>query len=93
MDLAADNKNPKNYMAAYICGKYYAASNIPSDEKLFSDLKELLAVYSQLKSLMMGKGIEEMLGFYLQEEEIEDIQYQSDILVAGPGTTKITKEP
>ncbi|MCU5395971.1 hypothetical protein CN639_23990 [Bacillus toyonensis] len=93
IELAADNPNPKNYMAAHICGKYYDASNIPSDEKLFSDLEELLAVYLQLKSLMMGKSIEEMHDFYLQEEEIEDIKYQSDILVARPRTTKITKKP
>ncbi|MDT3498299.1 DUF3578 domain-containing protein [Bacillus toyonensis] len=93
INLAADNPNPKNYMAAHICGKYYDASNIPSDQKLFSDLNELLAVYSQLKSLMMGKSIEEMHDFYLQEEEIEDIQYQSDILVTRPRETEITKGP
>lgn len=93
IELAADNPNPKNYMAAHICGKYYDASNIPSDEKLFSDLKELIAVYSQLKSLMMGKSIEEMHDFYLQEEKIEDTQYQSDILVARPRKTKVTKKP
>ncbi|WP_236736150.1 MrcB family domain-containing protein [Bacillus mycoides] len=93
IELAADSPNPKNYMAAHICGKYYDASNIPSDEKLFSDLKELLKVYLQLKSLMRGKSIEEMLDFYLQEEEIEDIQYQSDILVARPRETEITKGP
>ncbi|UYG96754.1 MrcB family domain-containing protein [Cytobacillus firmus] len=91
IDLATSTDNGNNYMAAHICGKYYTASNIPNNDELIADLKEMLQIYLQLKSLMAGKTIEEMLDFYLQKEEIEDIQFQNDILVAP--ATRTAKEP
>lgn len=82
IDLVANTDNAKNYMAAHICGKYYDASSMPSKEQFVSDLKLLIEVYSGLKLLMANKSTEEMLDFHLQREEIEDTQYQSDVLVA-----------
>jgi len=87
IDLISVTQNAKNYMAAHICGKYYSLLNLPSDEELQSDLKELLAVYSELKELIKGRTFEETLDYYLQKEEIEDTQFQSDVLVAPPTTT------
>ncbi|MEB9563388.1 hypothetical protein P4I85_23355 [Bacillus cereus] len=51
----------------------------------------MLDDFLHIKILMGDKSIKEMLDFYLQEEEIEDIQYQSDILVARRREIEITK--
>lgn len=93
IDLATSTDNGTNYKAAHICGKYYPLSNIPNDAELIKDLQELINLYSQLKSLMAGRSIEEMLDFYLQKDEIEDIQFQNDILIAAAASTSREPQP
>lgn len=93
IDLATSTDNGTNYMAAHICGKYYPVSNMPNDEEIVDDLQEMIKLYLQLKSLIAGKTIEEMLDFYLQKEEIEDIQFQNDILVAPAAITPREPQP
>ena len=92
IDLISGTPNAKNYMAAHICGKYYSFQNLPSEAELISDLQELLSVYSELKGLIRGRTIEETLDFYLQKEEIEDTQFQNDVLVAPATITPRTPQ-
>ncbi|BAH44541.1 hypothetical protein BBR47_35640 [Brevibacillus brevis NBRC 100599] len=93
IDLKASTTNAKNYTAAHICGKYYDALALPDDEQLKVDLKNLLKIYEQLKIQMAGRGTEEMLDYYLQKEEIEDTQFQSDVQVAEPSNTPLVPQP
>ncbi|MCM3196507.1 DUF3578 domain-containing protein [Priestia megaterium] len=87
IDLATSTDNGTNYMSAHICGKYYSLSNLPSNTQLAKDLQEMIMLYSQLKTIIAGRMVEKMLDFYLQKEEIEDLQFQNDILVAPTAHT------
>lgn len=87
IDLLTSTDNGTHYMATHICGKYYPAFNIPSGNELAYDLQKMITVYSQLKKMLIGKTVEEMLDFYLQQEDIEDLQYQNDVLLATAAIT------
>lgn len=65
IDLLSTTDNAKNYMAAHICGKYYSADNLPTNEDLTSDLKELFFVYSQLKAYMGLRDTDQFIDYLL----------------------------
>ncbi|KAA0796730.1 DUF3578 domain-containing protein [Bacillus sp. JAS102] len=90
IDLKSTTGNAKNYSAAHVCGKYYFADNLPSDEELREDLINLLGVYNKLKFLMGLKSTDQFIDFLLTLDEIEDTQYQSDIQSVLPSNTPQT---
>lgn len=47
-DLGTTHELAKMYEASTVAAKYYAISNIPSDESLVADLEEMLAAYEHL---------------------------------------------
>lgn len=93
IDLVANTKNALNYSAAHICGKYYSFKNMPNEEVLINDLKELIKIYCQFEKLIAGRTVEDTLNYFVQMEEIEDIQFQADILVANPSKTPRKPQP
>lgn len=48
IDLRRNHRTPRGYEASHICGKFYPAADIPSDEALAADLSALLRIYSKL---------------------------------------------
>lgn len=73
IDLSVTWDLAKGYEAGNICYKYYSADNIPSDEELINDLRNLLGVYRELKGLV-GNEILEIKGSLNEEEFQEEIQ-------------------
>ncbi|MBY0217884.1 DUF3578 domain-containing protein [Paenibacillus illinoisensis] len=90
IDLVSTTNNAKNYMAAHICGKYYPLEKFPDNEEMQNDLSKLIKVYQQLKASMGLMNIDQFIDYLLNLDEIEDIQFQSDIqLVAAADTPRI----
>ncbi|UOK56169.1 DUF3578 domain-containing protein [Bacillus sp. OVS6] len=87
IDLKSQTDNAKNYMAAHICGKFYSVDAFPTQEELIKDLHIMMQVYEELKFLMGKRNTEDMIDYLLTIEEVEDTQYQADILIANPTIT------
>jgi len=54
----AKSKLPKGYELGHICGKYYAANDLPEDAVFVDDLRNLLGVFRELKGKMINKSFE-----------------------------------
>lgn len=87
IDLGSDTDNAKNYVSSHICGKFYSAEELPSQEILINDLYEMIMVYKQLRVLMGKRDTDEMIDYLLTIGEIEDIQFQSEVLISTPSKT------
>lgn len=57
--LKGKTVRPRGYEATHIAGKFYSAENLPSEEVLIQDLKDLLKVYQEIVDTMDGYSIEE----------------------------------
>ena len=69
MDLGAKNaKSGRMYEAATVYAKYYTLDNLPTEEVLVSDFKELLRLYD----LLVGK--DNILKIIENPEEIKEAQ-------------------
>lgn len=76
------------YELGHICGKFYSRSNVPVDNILVDDLRNLVGVYRELKGLLKRKDITSLLGDWeageAQYKEAEDSRYQSEVERAKP---------
>ncbi len=52
IDLARKGRLALGYMAGHVCGAYYPASCIPSEEELRADLVEILSLYNRLVAVL-----------------------------------------
>lgn len=73
INLNATNALGKGYEAGNICSKYYPANNIPTDEELIDDIRNLVGVYRELKGLV-GNTILEIVSKLDEEEFQEEVQ-------------------
>lgn len=82
LQLNSINLNAKGQLAAgyepgHIAGKFYSTNDIPSEQQLVQDLKDLLNVYDQIVGSMGNHNVEnfynliemKLEGYYLTEEE------------------------
>lgn len=83
IELLSKTDNEKNYMAAHICGKYYSADSLLSNEELTEDIRSLILVYNQHSTLMGWRNNDQFIDYLLTIEEVEDTQFQSDIQLAN----------
>ena len=56
INLNAENTLGKGYELGHICGLYYPQDDIPEDDYLVNDLRNLIGVYREIKGLV-GKDI------------------------------------
>ncbi len=95
IDLVTTGVLGKGYELGHICGKFYPRNNIPEDNTLVDDLRNLMGVYRELKGLLKNKDVTDLLEDWKEEErrqqEAEDIEYQSEVEKAEP--QKITPTP
>ena len=87
IDLGSSTDNALNYEASHIIGKKYDLANLPDDEILKEDLLEMLKEYENLFIINRSKNVDDVLDYYLQLEEVEDVQFQQDIEVVEPSIT------
>ncbi|MGE7751595.1 MrcB family domain-containing protein [Lysinibacillus fusiformis] len=87
IDLGSSTDNALNYEASHIIGKKYDLANLPDDEILKEDLLEMLKVYENLFLINRNKAVDDVIDYYLQLEEVEDVQFQQDIEVVEPSIT------
>jgi 5-methylcytosine-specific restriction protein A len=73
IDLKATKSLGKGYELGNICSSYYDAKDIPSEEDLINDLRNLIGVYRELKGLV-GSEILDIKGKLNEEVFQEEIQ-------------------
>jgi 5-methylcytosine-specific restriction protein A len=59
IDLGSNADLPRGYRLGHICGKYYSLSNLPSNDVLISDLRNMIGVYRELKG-RIGNTLENL---------------------------------
>lgn len=68
----------RGYELGNICSKYYKISEIKDEDTLISDLFDMMVVFKELKSKLIGKDYKKTIDFILQEnfdisdEEVEE---------------------
>ena len=73
IDLKATNSLGKGYELGNICSVYYESKNIPTEEELINDLRNLIGVYRELKGLV-GSDIIDIKGQLSEDAFQEEIQ-------------------
>ncbi len=58
------------YELGHICGKFYKANNLPNDNVLIDDLRELLLAYKVLKGNLRNNSIEDTNNFFIFNSDI-----------------------
>lgn len=95
IDLITTRKLGVGYELGHICGKFYSKYNMPEDDVLVDDLRNLIGVYRELTGLLKTKDITNLLTRYREEqaeqEDAEDREYQRNVEKAKP--KKITPGP
>lgn len=88
IDLVTKERLGTGYELGHICGKFYTKDNIPEDNILVDDLRNLLGVYRELKGLVKTSDITNLPVKYgeqqLELEDLENIQYQREVEKATP---------
>ncbi len=69
---------PKGYELGHICGKYYDANNLPSENELVRDLQNMISLFRELKGHF--KGDFEKTNNYLFQTNIVDVEEDFDNL-------------
>ena len=60
IDLKGDKSGlAGGYEIGHICGKFYPADDLPDDDSMVNDLRNLLGVYRELKGKLGGSSIED----------------------------------
>ncbi len=85
IDSGADSTLARGYELGHICGKFYPSNNIPPDNILINDLRNLMGIYSDLKGLLLNHntpitGATNIVKKIKEESElIEDAEYQKEV--------------
>ncbi|MFC1998782.1 MrcB family domain-containing protein [Chloroflexota bacterium] len=88
INLATKRTLGVGYQLGHICGRFYPREDIPDDNLLINDLRNLIGVYRELKGYL---GTTDITSLHLMqqdteeaEEHIEDVKYQLEIQKAKP---------
>ena len=81
--LDASGDLGKGYEHCNICSKYYSAADLPSDEVLINDLRNLLGVYRELKG-MVGLDILSIQQ-QIDEDDFQQRAQQGKVVDLAPG--------
>lgn len=75
-NLKATNTLGKGYEIGGICHKIYDVSNMPADEEIINDVRNLMGVYRELKGLV-GKDV---LNLEIPEDEIVEEEFNKKVI-------------
>lgn len=99
IDLKAPTRLGKGYESGHICGKYYSADEIPENNVLVNDLRNILGVYRELKGILGLKSYEDIVKEILEYDysplnmdDAKDKQYQNKVIVSKPTNTPETPQ-
>lgn len=88
IDLQTSRVLGKGYELGHICGKLYPRDNIPEDDTLVDDLRNLMGVYRELRGLLGAGDVTSLVAKHEEELEekraLEDSRYQRDVGKAEP---------
>ena len=99
INLDATSTLAKGYELGHICGKYYSSNNIPEDNVLANDLRELMGIYAELKGYLSkyNTPITKLTSFVenldKEEELAEDTKYQENIQKSKPKSLPLSPQP
>ncbi len=94
IDLKSDKKFAVGYQLGHICGKFYSKEYVPDDLQLANDLRNLIGVYRELTGIVGSRSFEDIVDRLLKGDDVDDIEdeeYQSEVIEATPSITP--KEP
>ncbi|WP_416144925.1 MrcB family domain-containing protein [Planococcus koreensis] len=89
ISLNSRQQNAKAYEAANIQAKYYEAYSFPHDEELATDINFMLNNLEKIRSYIGPRTLDQVIDELIYREEINDVQFQEDILVSPPAQTPI----
>ena len=97
IDLKAEGQHsdlPLGYELGHICGKHYEANDLPEDQVLINDLRNILSVYRELKGKMLDLSVEKTNNYILAGDQagIFDLDDHTDELnniIANPTDLKL----
>jgi len=99
IDLKAPTRLGKGFESGHICGKYYSAVDIPKNNVLVNDLRNILGVYRELKGILEEKSYEDIVMEILEYDysplnidDLEDKQYQNKVIESKPTNTPETPQ-
>lgn len=99
IDLKSPTRLGKGYESGHICGKFYPSHDLPDNQILINDLRNLIGVYRELKGILGLKSYEDIVKEILEYDysplnmdDIEDKQYQSKVIVSKPTNTPETPQ-
>lgn len=99
IDLRASGALGKGYELGHICGKFYPAGELPDNQILINDLRNLIGVYRELKGILGLKSYEDTVKEILEYDysplnidDIEDRQYQNKVIASKPTNTPETPQ-
>lgn len=90
IDLDATTTLGRGYQSGHICGMLYPVNEIPADDVLANDLRNLMGVYAELKGFILTynvriTGLLRVVEGQQREEEIaEDLHYQRKVEESEP---------
>lgn len=88
INLESNKALPKGYEIAHIIGKEYKTKNLPTEEVLIQDLKDLIKLYRKLKQIIIDESyIEYNYNIIAEEKESYDIDDNLIIEQEGKGTS------
>ena len=102
IDLKAEGQHsdlPLGYELGHICGKFYDANDLPDNQVIIDDLRNMLSVYRELKGKMHDLSTEKTNNFILTGEQtglfdIEDNDDELNSIIVNPADLSLTlQEP
>jgi len=89
IDLVSRRTLNEGYELGHIYGKEYSKGNIPNDDELVRDLKEMLKIYREVIKMMKSKPYPEYFyNVYKAHQRADDEVYQTEIETAAPVKTR-----
>jgi len=91
IDLKGNSDLAKGYELGNICSKYYSRNSLPEDQVLVNDLRNMIGVYRELKTIV-GEGILN-LRLVLDEEEYQSNAQNAESKQLPPGRIPRKSKP
>ena len=81
IDLKSPTPLGAKYELGHICGKYYFASELPDNQILINDLRNLIGVYRELKGILCNRPYEDIVKEILEDDysplNLDDLEVNS----------------
>lgn len=68
IDLKAVGTLGKGYMPGHIAGRYYDVNNLPTDNELIDDLRNLMSVYEEIVGIIGKRTVEQFYNFIIANQ-------------------------